>query len=46
VQLGALAAGNVESIASIDLNPLIVYDAGHGVVAVDAVVELMGASHE
>lgn len=39
VALGALAAANRHSIASIDLNPLIVDDLGHGGWAVDALIE-------
>lgn len=45
VALGALAAAHPFDIASIDLNPLIVGDAGQGGWAVDAVVERQGASH-
>lgn len=45
VALGALAAAHSETIASIDLNPLIVGDAGQGGWAVDAVVERQGAAH-
>jgi hypothetical protein len=45
VALGALAAAHSEAIASIDLNPLIVGDAGQGGWAVDAVIERQGAAH-
>jgi acyl-CoA synthetase (NDP forming) len=45
VKLGALAAAHPEAIASIDLNPLIVGDAGQGGWAVDAVVERAGGAH-
>lgn len=45
VALGALAAAHPQAIASIDLNPLIVGDAGQGGWAVDAVIERQGASH-
>lgn len=45
VALGALAAAHPQAIASIDLNPLIVRDAGQGGWAVDAVIERQGASH-
>ncbi|MDM0019116.1 acetate--CoA ligase family protein [Variovorax saccharolyticus] len=45
VALGALAAAHPQDIASIDLNPLIVGDAGQGGWAVDAVIERQGASH-
>lgn len=45
VALGALAAAHPGEIASIDLNPLIVGDAGQGGWAVDAVIERQGASH-
>ncbi len=45
VALGALAAAHPLAIASIDLNPLIVGDAGQGGWAVDAVIERQGASH-
>ena len=46
VALGELGAANAHAIASIDLNPLIVQDAGQGGWAVDAVIERMGAAHE
>ena len=39
VALGALASANVDSMASIDLNPLICSEQGHGGWAVDAVIE-------
>ncbi|MDM0065461.1 acetate--CoA ligase family protein [Variovorax sp. J31P207] len=45
VALGELAAAHPLAIASIDLNPLIVGDAGQGGWAVDAVIERQGASH-
>lgn len=45
VALGALAAAHPQSIASIDLNPLIVGDAGQGGWAVDAVIERQGGTH-
>ncbi|RZL91418.1 MAG: CoA-binding protein [Variovorax sp.] len=45
VALGALAAVHPQAIASIDLNPLIVGDAGQGGWAVDAVIERQGGSH-
>lgn len=45
VALGALAAAHPQAIASIDLNPLIVSDAGQGGWAVDAVIERQGAAH-
>ena len=46
VKLGQLAAANAQTIASMDLNPLMVHDIGSGGLAVDAVVELKGATHE
>lgn len=46
VALGELGAANAHLITSIDLNPLIVQDAGQGGWAVDAVIERTGASHE
>lgn len=46
VALSELAAANARAIASIDLNPLIVQDAGQGGWAVDAVIERTGASNE
>jgi acyl-CoA synthetase (NDP forming) len=46
VALGALAAAHRHAIASIDLNPLIVGDAGEGGWAVDAVIERRGGTHE
>jgi acyl-CoA synthetase (NDP forming) len=46
VALGSLAAANAHPIASIDLNPLIVRDAGQGGWAVDAVIERTGAPHD
>lgn len=45
VALGALAAAHPQSIASIDLNPLIVGDVGEGGCAVDAVIERQGGMH-
>jgi len=45
VALGALAAAHPQAIASIDLNPLIVGDAGQGGWAVDAVIERQGGAH-
>jgi len=45
VALGALAAAHPQAIASIDLNPLIVGDAGQSGWAVDAVIERQGGSH-
>lgn len=45
VALGALAAAHPKAIASIDLNPLIVCDAGQGGWAVDAVIERAGDAH-
>lgn len=45
VALGALAAAHLRDIASIDLNPLIVGDAGQGGWAVDAVIERQGGAH-
>jgi acyl-CoA synthetase (NDP forming) len=45
VALGELAAAHSKSIASIDLNPLIVGDAGQGGWAVDAVIERRGGTH-
>lgn len=45
VALGALAAAHPQAIASIDLNPLIVGDAGQGGWAVDAVIERRGSAH-
>jgi acyl-CoA synthetase (NDP forming) len=45
VALGALAAAQPNAIASIDLNPLIVGDAGQGGWAVDAVIERQGVAH-
>lgn len=45
VALGALAAAHPQSIASIDLNPLIVGDVGEGGCAVDAVIERQGGTH-
>ena len=44
VALGALAAAHPKSIASIDLNPLIVGDTGQGGWAVDAVIERQGGT--
>ena len=46
LKLAELAAANAKSILSIDLNPLIAYDAGQGGFAVDAVVQLTEANHE
>jgi acetyltransferase len=40
VALGALAVALGERIEAIDINPLIVHDAGQGIVAVDALVQL------
>ena len=45
LKLAALSAANAQSILSIDLNPLIVLDAGQGGFVVDAVVELSNANH-
>jgi acyl-CoA synthetase (NDP forming) len=45
IALAALAAAHPQSIASIDLNPLIVCDAGQGGWAVDAVIERQGGTH-
>lgn len=45
LKLAALSAANAQSILSIDLNPLIVHDAGQGGFAVDAVIELKEADH-
>lgn len=45
VRLGELAVANSGTIASIDLNPLIVGDSGEGAWAVDAVIERTGASY-
>lgn len=45
VALGALAAAHPQAIASIDLNPLIVGDAGQGGWAVDAVIERQEGTH-
>jgi acyl-CoA synthetase (NDP forming) len=45
VALGTLAAAHSPLIASIDLNPLIVGDAGQGGWAVDAVIERQGVAH-
>ncbi len=38
VALSAFAAANVDTIDTIDLNPLLVLEAGHGLVALDAVL--------
>lgn len=46
VKIGQLAAANADSIASIDLNPLMIHDMGSGGLAVDAVVELKGSNLE
>jgi len=40
VRLGALAEAHCASLRALDLNPLLVLDEGHGVVAVDWLIEL------
>ncbi|MDQ7974428.1 MAG: acetate--CoA ligase family protein [Rhodocyclaceae bacterium] len=45
VRLGELAVANSRTMASIDLNPLIVGDSGEGAWAVDAVIERTEASY-
>jgi len=40
VRLGALAEAHRASLRALDLNPLLVLDEGHGVVAVDWLIEL------
>jgi hypothetical protein len=40
VRLAALAEAYRHSLRALDINPLLVLDAGHGVVAVDWLIEL------
>ena len=39
VKVGRLAADGVDSLDSLDINPLLVYPEGQGVLAVDALIE-------
>ncbi len=41
--IGAYCAANVDALAELDVNPLIVRPAGGGVVAADALIRLRGA---
>jgi hypothetical protein len=41
VRLAALAEAHRPSLRALDINPLLVLDAGQGVVAVDWLIELM-----
>jgi len=40
VRLAALAEAHRQSLRALDINPLLVLDAGRGVVAVDWLIEL------
>ncbi len=41
VKLGRLAAEGADKVAGLDINPLLVYPEGRGVLAVDALIELL-----